>query len=179
MFSCYTTFKLSVAFVYGQCDDVTGWDGCRRTNGPALALALGTVQCPVYLWLIRRDNEGDSDGNDSESQGTVPYPDEHLSGPLLKSSNSRGGSPTTRLGQESYPSRKDERAQVSLTIADEAYRSISSRKHVLTLQLHTAHILAASASLDEKGRTLQDVQEQRNRSDPSFHTNFRITNLLH
>jgi len=37
------------------------------------------------------------------------------------------------------------------------------KKHALTLQLHTAHILAAHASLDEKGRTLLDVQEQKNR----------------
>ena len=37
------------------------------------------------------------------------------------------------------------------------------RKHALNLQLHTAHILSAHASLDDKSKTLQDVQEQRNR----------------
>ena len=37
------------------------------------------------------------------------------------------------------------------------------RKHALNLQLHTAHILSAHASLDDKSKTLQDVKEQRNR----------------
>lgn len=37
------------------------------------------------------------------------------------------------------------------------------RKHALTLQVHTAHILSAHASLDEKGKALQDVKEQKNR----------------
>ncbi|KAF7308548.1 hypothetical protein HMN09_00703900 [Mycena chlorophos] len=39
------------------------------------------------------------------------------------------------------------------------------KKHALTLQIHTAHILSAHASLDEKGRALEDVREQRNRLD--------------
>ncbi|KAF8582295.1 hypothetical protein K439DRAFT_1351553 [Ramaria rubella] len=37
------------------------------------------------------------------------------------------------------------------------------KKHALTLQVHTAHILSAHASLDEKGKALQDVKEQKNR----------------
>lgn len=40
-----------------------------------------------------------------------------------------------------------------------------SRKHALTLQLHTAHILAAHASLDQKNKALQDIKEQKNRWD--------------
>jgi hypothetical protein len=37
------------------------------------------------------------------------------------------------------------------------------RKHALTLQLHTAHILSAHASLEAKNKALQDIKEQRNR----------------
>ncbi|KAG6868805.1 hypothetical protein C0993_010103 [Termitomyces sp. T159_Od127] len=39
------------------------------------------------------------------------------------------------------------------------------KKHALTLQLHTAHILSAHASLQEKSRIIQDVREQRNKLD--------------
>ncbi|KAG6895692.1 hypothetical protein C0992_013245 [Termitomyces sp. T32_za158] len=39
------------------------------------------------------------------------------------------------------------------------------KKHALTLQLHTAHILSAHASLQEKSRVIQDVREQRNKLD--------------
>ncbi|KAG6829876.1 hypothetical protein H0H92_003221 [Tricholoma furcatifolium] len=37
------------------------------------------------------------------------------------------------------------------------------KKHALTLQLHTAHILSAHASLQEKGRVIQDIREQKNK----------------
>ncbi|KIK00330.1 hypothetical protein K443DRAFT_679246 [Laccaria amethystina LaAM-08-1] len=37
------------------------------------------------------------------------------------------------------------------------------KKHALTLQLHTAHILSAHASLEQKGKAIQDVREQRNK----------------
>lgn len=33
----------------------------------------------------------------------------------------------------------------------------------MTLQLHTAHILSAHASLQEKSKTIQDVREQKNK----------------
>ncbi|KAG6888147.1 hypothetical protein C0995_010316 [Termitomyces sp. Mi166 len=39
------------------------------------------------------------------------------------------------------------------------------KKHALTLQLHTAHILSAHASLQEKSRVIQDIREQRNKLD--------------
>ncbi|KAI0034033.1 hypothetical protein K488DRAFT_46388 [Vararia minispora EC-137] len=39
------------------------------------------------------------------------------------------------------------------------------KKHALTLQLHTAHILSAHASLDQKEREIQDVKEQKNKLD--------------
>ncbi|KAG5720798.1 hypothetical protein E4T56_gene4176 [Termitomyces sp. T112] len=39
------------------------------------------------------------------------------------------------------------------------------KKHALTLQLHTAHILSAHASLQEKSRIIQDIREQRNKLD--------------
>jgi hypothetical protein len=37
------------------------------------------------------------------------------------------------------------------------------RKHALTLQLHTAHILSAHASLEQKGKAIQDIREQKNK----------------
>ncbi|TFK36409.1 hypothetical protein BDQ12DRAFT_249866 [Crucibulum laeve] len=37
------------------------------------------------------------------------------------------------------------------------------KKHALTLQLHTAHILSAHASLEQKSKTIQDIKEQKNR----------------
>jgi hypothetical protein len=39
----------------------------------------------------------------------------------------------------------------------------SARKHGLTLQMHTAHILSAHASLDQKNKALQDLKEQKNK----------------
>ncbi|EIN07134.1 hypothetical protein PUNSTDRAFT_40568, partial [Punctularia strigosozonata HHB-11173 SS5] len=37
------------------------------------------------------------------------------------------------------------------------------KKHGLTLQMHTAHILSAHASLDQKNKALQDLKEQKNK----------------
>ncbi|TEB39578.1 hypothetical protein FA13DRAFT_1784297 [Coprinellus micaceus] len=37
------------------------------------------------------------------------------------------------------------------------------KKHALTLQLHTAHILSAHASLDQRVKAIQDVKEQKNK----------------
>ncbi|KAF9473002.1 hypothetical protein BDN70DRAFT_886312 [Pholiota conissans] len=37
------------------------------------------------------------------------------------------------------------------------------KKHALTLQLHTAHILSAHASLEQKGKAIQDLREQKNK----------------
>lgn len=37
------------------------------------------------------------------------------------------------------------------------------RKHALTLQMHTAHILSAHTSLDQKKKAMEDVKEQRNK----------------
>lgn len=42
-------------------------------------------------------------------------------------------------------------------------RTSELKKHALTLQLHTAHILSAHATLDQKAKAIQDVREQRNR----------------
>ncbi|ESK93543.1 hypothetical protein Moror_1630 [Moniliophthora roreri MCA 2997] len=39
------------------------------------------------------------------------------------------------------------------------------KKHALTLQLHTAHILSSQALLDQKNRAIQDVKEQKNKLD--------------
>ncbi|KAF8176001.1 hypothetical protein BJ912DRAFT_909201 [Pholiota molesta] len=37
------------------------------------------------------------------------------------------------------------------------------KKHALTLQLHTAHILSAHASLEQKGKAIQDLREQKHK----------------
>ncbi|KAI0053946.1 hypothetical protein FA95DRAFT_1568276 [Auriscalpium vulgare] len=37
------------------------------------------------------------------------------------------------------------------------------KKHALTLQLHTAHILSAHATLDQKTKSIQDLKEQKNK----------------
>ncbi|KAF4608293.1 hypothetical protein EYR40_000637 [Pleurotus pulmonarius] len=37
------------------------------------------------------------------------------------------------------------------------------KKHALTLQLHTAHILSAHATLEQKNKAIQDVREQKNK----------------
>jgi len=37
------------------------------------------------------------------------------------------------------------------------------KKHALTLQLHTAHILSAHETLDQKNKAIQDLKEQKNK----------------
>lgn len=37
------------------------------------------------------------------------------------------------------------------------------RKYALTLQLQTAHILSAHATLEQKMRSIQDLKEQKNK----------------
>ncbi|THU84621.1 hypothetical protein K435DRAFT_870092 [Dendrothele bispora CBS 962.96] len=37
------------------------------------------------------------------------------------------------------------------------------KKHALQLQLHTAHILSAHATLEQKSKSIQDVKEQKNK----------------
>ncbi|KAN0077021.1 hypothetical protein V8E55_010876 [Tylopilus felleus] len=39
------------------------------------------------------------------------------------------------------------------------------KKHSLTLQLHTAHIVSAHASLEQKDKAIQDLKEQKNKLD--------------
>ncbi|KAF7778443.1 hypothetical protein Agabi119p4_2788 [Agaricus bisporus var. burnettii] len=39
------------------------------------------------------------------------------------------------------------------------------KKHALSLQLHTAHILSAHATLDSKSKAIQDIREQKNKLD--------------
>ncbi|KAI1791765.1 hypothetical protein LXA43DRAFT_972971 [Ganoderma leucocontextum] len=39
------------------------------------------------------------------------------------------------------------------------------KKHALTLQLHTAHILSAHAALEQKNKAIQDLKEQKNKLD--------------
>jgi hypothetical protein len=40
---------------------------------------------------------------------------------------------------------------------------LTCRKYALTLQLQTAHILSAHATLDQKMRSVQDLKEQKNK----------------
>ncbi|THH28209.1 hypothetical protein EUX98_g5981 [Antrodiella citrinella] len=49
------------------------------------------------------------------------------------------------------------------------------KKHALTLQLHTAHILSAHASLDQKNKQIQDLKEQKNRLESE---RLRLLNCL-
>ncbi|KAJ2992869.1 hypothetical protein NUW54_g7833 [Trametes sanguinea] len=42
-------------------------------------------------------------------------------------------------------------------------RLLPLRKHALTLQLHTAHILSAHAALEQKNKAIQDLKEQKNK----------------
>ncbi|KIJ69203.1 hypothetical protein HYDPIDRAFT_66526, partial [Hydnomerulius pinastri MD-312] len=39
------------------------------------------------------------------------------------------------------------------------------KKHSLTLQLHTAHIVSAHATLEQKDKAIQDIREQKNKLD--------------
>jgi hypothetical protein len=56
--------------------------------------------------------------------------------------------------------------------------SVSFRKHALTLQLHTAHILSAHASLEQKGKAIQDLREQKHKYVlPIFTPRNLITNF--
>lgn len=57
-------------------------------------------------------------------------------------------------------------------------RVILRRKHALTLQVHTAHILSAHASLDEKGKALQDVKEQKNRCVLSVKSEYKANTIF-
>jgi hypothetical protein len=52
---------------------------------------------------------------------------------------------------------------VSEKLDDHVTDSMLSRKHALTLQLHTAHILSAHASLEQKSKAIQDLKEQKNK----------------
>ncbi|KAF9013662.1 hypothetical protein BDZ89DRAFT_1076992 [Hymenopellis radicata] len=45
----------------------------------------------------------------------------------------------------------------------ELAKTAELKKHALTLQLHTAHILSAHASLEQKTKAIQDVREQKNK----------------
>ncbi|KAH0827114.1 hypothetical protein J3R83DRAFT_4802 [Lanmaoa asiatica] len=42
-------------------------------------------------------------------------------------------------------------------------RTAELKKHSLTLQLHTAHIVSAHASLEQKDKAIQDIREQKNK----------------
>ncbi|KAG8217782.1 hypothetical protein J3R82DRAFT_5943 [Butyriboletus roseoflavus] len=42
-------------------------------------------------------------------------------------------------------------------------RTAELKKHSLTLQLHTAHIVSAHASLEQKDKAIQDLREQKNK----------------
>ncbi|GBE81673.1 hypothetical protein SCP_0400440 [Sparassis crispa] len=49
------------------------------------------------------------------------------------------------------------------------------KKHALTLQLHTAHILSSHAMLEQKNKAIQDLKEQRNRLESE---RLRLLNCL-
>ncbi|KAF8136663.1 hypothetical protein EV363DRAFT_1320164 [Boletus edulis] len=49
------------------------------------------------------------------------------------------------------------------------------KKHSLTLQLHTAHVVSAHASLEQKDKAIQDLREQKNKLDSE---RIRLLNAL-
>ena len=49
------------------------------------------------------------------------------------------------------------------------------RKHALTLQLHTAHILTSHGTLESKNKALQDIKEQKDRLESE---RMRLLNCL-
>ncbi|KAI6028592.1 hypothetical protein F5J12DRAFT_806379 [Pisolithus orientalis] len=49
------------------------------------------------------------------------------------------------------------------------------KKHSLTLQLHTAHIVSAHATLEQKDKAIQDIREQKNKLDSE---RIRLLNCL-
>jgi hypothetical protein len=53
--------------------------------------------------------------------------------------------------------------QFSYLVAKTKEANRFSRKYALTLQLQTAHILSAHATLDQKMRSIQDLKEQKNK----------------
>ncbi len=44
-----------------------------------------------------------------------------------------------------------------------AYLQLRARKHALTLQLHTAHIMSAQSQLEAKNKAKQDVLEEKSK----------------
>lgn len=55
---------------------------------------------------------------------------------------------------------------------------IPPRKHALTLQLHTAHILSAHATLDSKSKAIQDIREQKNKYVSAAHPSMNPLNTF-
>ncbi|KAI0086246.1 hypothetical protein BDY19DRAFT_962183 [Irpex rosettiformis] len=76
------------------------------------------------------------------------------------SSTSTAGSSTSAPSQPLYAQGNDwTKNLVHLA------KTAELKKHALTLQLHTANILCAHASLDHKHKAIQDVKEQKNKLD--------------
>lgn len=73
-----------------------------------------------------------------------------------------------RLDEKFGPPSDDSGAKVRVRLFYPfAYTNYASRvihrKHALTLQLHTAHIISAQGTLDTKNKSLQDIKEQKNK----------------
>ncbi|TDL24894.1 hypothetical protein BD410DRAFT_785619 [Rickenella mellea] len=73
-----------------------------------------------------------------------------------------GASPNTIAPKETYQSPLVAQGDWTKNLVHLA-KTAELKKHALTLQLHTAHILSAHATLDSKNKALQDIKEQKNR----------------
>ncbi|KAF7304139.1 hypothetical protein MIND_00645500 [Mycena indigotica] len=77
--------------------------------------------------------------------------------------------PTTEKGKAKEKAKAAVVAQPLLATGDwekdlvQLAKTAELKKHALTLQLHTAHILSAHAAIDQKSRAVEDVKEQKNR----------------
>ncbi|TRM59200.1 hypothetical protein BD626DRAFT_508587 [Schizophyllum amplum] len=63
--------------------------------------------------------------------------------------------------QHPIPSNTSEWAKDLVQLA----KTAELKRHALTLQMHTAHILSAHASLEQKSKMIQDLKEQKNKLD--------------
>ncbi|KAJ7801323.1 hypothetical protein B0H14DRAFT_3783431 [Mycena olivaceomarginata] len=88
-----------------------------------------------------------------------PPPQPHASTSAAATINPQGGAQAQGQGQAQAQPPPPQPAAIRC----ENIFTPRTEKHALTLQLHTAHILSAHASLTQKDRAVEDIREQRNR----------------
>ncbi|KAJ7879026.1 hypothetical protein B0H14DRAFT_3082972 [Mycena olivaceomarginata] len=92
----------------------------------------------------------------------------HYTGPHNPHQNTH--QPTTAQGQAQAQAQPPQQQPAAIVAKGnwtkdlvQLAKTAELKKHALTLQLHTAHILSAHASLTQKDRAVEDIREQRNR----------------